>query len=428
MKKVLVIGGGGREHALARGLSKSQHVEKVFVCPGNPGMCLGQDEQDAPIECVPISGTDIPSLVSFAQSMAIDLTVVGPEQSICAGVVDAFLENDLPILGPTKKAAQIESSKKYAKEQMKQAGVRCADYQSFSGRAEDMEQALDYMRKQSLPIVIKQDGLAAGKGVIIAQSYEEAAQTIEDFVDHGEPFIIEEFLTGEEFSFFTLVNGSQCIPLMAARDYKRAFDQDQGKNTGGMGAFSPVPFVDELLAQRVQDEIVQPLMDHLVAIGNPYTGVLYTGAMLNDKGIYVIEFNARFGDPETQIMLQRIKNDLYELFAASVHGQKAIAEMNDNYCLGVVVAAEGYPQKAVVGQPLLFTEDFAFNSADFAGVARDEQGQLIANGGRLFMVLHQAPTLAECRRYVYEQLSAQNLPYTFYRKDIGEKFAKETDI
>lgn len=411
MNNVLIIGSGGREHAIAKAFERSPKVAKVFVAPGNAGM------PSSKIECVNIGITDFPALRQFVADNQIALTFVGPEVPLSEGIVDDFNAHNLPIVGPTKYAAQMESSKAFAKGVMDRAGVPTASYQSFP--AKDLEKATAYLETQSMPIVIKQDGLAAGKGVVIAQTLTEAKDTVREMmVDLNSPVVIEEFMTGEELSFFTLVNGEHIIPIGFARDYKRAYDNDEGLNTGGMGAYSPLMWVDQAIEQEIMDKVLRPLLAQMVKENEPYTGVLYSGLMHTANGIKVIEFNARFGDPETQILLPLIETDFFDLVSAHLDKKQIEVKLSNKTSLGVIVAAEGYPQDYAKGMEIHFADNFPMENVCFAGVA-EKDGKLTANGGRILMVTTQQDDLISARKAVYELLEKVKIEKSFYRRDIG---------
>lgn len=417
-EKVLIIGSGGREHALAKAFARSKRVEAVYVAPGNPGMML-QSSNHTLIECVPINHNEFNKLREFAQQTGISVTFVGPEVPLSEGIVDDFRSHHLAIVGPTQKAAQLEASKAFAKGFMTRAGVPTAAYCEF--QPEQYSEAQAYLTTQTLPIVIKQDGLAAGKGVVIAQTEQEAQDTLRSMlVVQKTPVVIEEFLQGEEFSFFSLVNEEHVIPIGFARDYKRAYDHDEGLNTGGMGAFAPLKWISKELEEEVLATIVRPLIKQMKEEGFPYTGVLYSGLMQTAQGPKVIEFNARFGDPETQIVLPLLETDLYDIVEAHLNQSDIQIEIADDVSLGVVLAAEGYPQQNATGMPLQFEHNFPLEQVCFAGVGEDEQGQLIATGGRILMVTSRQQTIEACRQDVYRLLEQLKVPQTFYRHDIGK--------
>lgn len=440
MKKVLVIGSGGREHALAKAFSRSSQVGQVYVAPGNPGMVLGDGEK---LSLVPIQVTQIEDLLAFVQKEAIDLTFVGPEQALNLGIVDLFRQADLDIVGPSQAASQIESSKAFAKDLMVKAGVPTASYQVFkTGQA---QAAKAYLSQLTPPYVIKDNGLAAGKGVIICPDLRQAQQEVEGRLSkEGGHLVIEAYLEGQEFSYFAFVNETHILPLTSARDYKRVGDHDQGPNTGGMGAFSPVPYVDQALEAQVLETIIQPVAQAMLDQGTPYSGVLYAGLMLTDQGPQVIEFNARFGDPETQIILPRIQTDFYDLCQAHLNQRAIEVQINPATSLGVVLASQGYPGDYASGMALDLSQANLSNIC-FAGVAAaenqpdqqafigdsqafvsplDEDREskakgLVAKGGRVLMVRAQGASLDQVRQTVYHELENIQADKTFYRKDIG---------
>ena len=342
--KVLVIGSGGREHAIARQFNVSPSVNKVFVAPGNDGM-----KNDA--ECVGISATDFEALASFAKENNIDLTFVGPEQPLAEGIVDYFAERGLQVFGPTKAAAQIEGSKSFAKELMEKYNIPTAGYGTFT----DAEEAKAFIREKGAPIVVKADGLAAGKGVIVAMTLEEALNAVDDMIGNqkfGESssrVVVEEFLDGEEFSYMSFVHNGQIYPMVIAQDHKRAYDGDRGPNTGGMGAYSPVPQISQEVVEEAYEKVVVPTVEAMAAEGTPFTGILYAGLILTEDGPKVIEFNARFGDPETQVVLPRMASDFGEFMAALMASKPFDLKWNDEAMLGVVVASDGYPEDVVKG-------------------------------------------------------------------------------
>lgn len=413
-KKVLVVGGGGRCHAIVDSLAKSPEVEKVYCAPGNAG--IGEQA-----ELVPIHVADVEALLEFAKSEGIDLTVVGPEASLAAGIVDKFRAEGLKIFGPTREAARIESSKEYAKELMKRHGVPTAAYQTFT----DFDKALEYVKSGPIPVVIKYDGLAAGKGVVVALTYAEAEDALRDMLldcTFGQgKVVIEEFLDGPEFSFLCLVNNRKLYPLAIARDHKRAYDHDHGPNTGGMGAYSPVPFVTDEIRQTALDTIMQPVADAMVEEGNPFTGVLYGGLILHNGVPKVIEFNARFGDPETEVVLPRLKSDFFKLVEAAVDGTDCNTEWSDKSVLGVVMAAEGYPGKYEKGHVISGLDEIP-NKIYHMGTALHD-GKLLSVGGRVLMVLGEGDTLADARREAYRGVEMVDCNALFNRNDIGAREA-----
>lgn len=413
-KKVLVVGGGGRCHAIVDSLSRSAKVSKIYCAPGNAGI-------GAQAKCVPIQVSDIPALLEFAKSNAIDMTVVGPEASLAAGIVDAFREAGLAIFGPTKAAARIESSKEYAKDLMARHDIPTAAYRTFS----DFDEALAYVKAGPIPVVIKYDGLAAGKGVVVALTLSEAEDALRDML-LDEAFgkgrvVIEEFLDGPEFSFMCLVNGDRLYPLDIARDHKRAYDHDAGPNTGGMGAYSPVPFVTTEIRQTALETILRPVAEAMVKEGVPFTGVLYGGLILHKGTPKVIEFNARFGDPETEVVLPRLKSDFYDLIEAAVEGREFETEWKEESVLGVVMAAIGYPGKYEKGYPVRGLEDIKTPVYHMGTAWRD--GKTLTVGGRVLMVLGEGDTLAAARKAAYDAVGKVDCSGLFNRSDIGAKEA-----
>lgn len=407
---VLVIGRGGREHALAWKLRQDGH--DVFVAPGN----LNMDD----VTCVPIEETDVTALVRFAQTEDIDWTIVGPESALMAGVVDAFNANGRRIFGPTKAAALLEGSKAFAKEVMREANIPTAAYETFT----EANAALAYIESIGAPLVVKADGLAAGKGVTVAFSLDEARSAIHDifttdkFGDQSR-VVIEEFLDGEEFSLMAFVSGEHVIPMITSQDHKRAFDGDKGPNTGGMGAYSPMPHLVEAVYEESVERVLVPLARAMVERGTPFEGFLYAGLILTEDGPKVIEFNARFGDPETEVILPNLASPLLDVIEAVVAKQSYAIEWIDGYTIGVFVAAEGYPEQATTGQVLSGFERLPKDVLVFhAGTTRDGD-HIIGNGGRLFVITSTKPTLLEAKTAVYAALEQLDLPKTFYRGDIG---------
>ena len=410
-KTVLVVGSGGRCHAMVDAFARSGKVEKIYCAPGNAGIALQA-------ECVPISATDIDALADFAASHGVDLTVPGPEAALCAGIADEFEKRGLRIFGPTRAAAQIESSKEFAKEIMFRAGVPTASYKSFT----DFDEALEYVKGRQLPAVIKYDGLAAGKGVVLADSYEEAEKALRDMLLREQfgkgRVIIEDFLEGSEFSFMCFVNGSKVYPLAVAQDHKRAYDGDKGPNTGGMGAYSPVPFVTEEIEQTALDTILKPTAEALAENGTPFLGVLYGGLILPDSGPKVIEFNARFGDPETEVVLPRLESDLYEFIEAVMEKRDFTPVWSADGCLGIVLAAKGYPGSYEKGLPLNL--EAAEEAVLYHMGTRERDGRIVSDGGRVLMVVGKAENLTKARSNALEAIENLSTDDFFYRKDIGK--------
>ncbi|MDE5814471.1 MAG: phosphoribosylamine--glycine ligase [Muribaculaceae bacterium] len=408
-KTVLVIGSGGREHAIVDALSRSPRVQKIYACPGNPGMAKHAT-------CVPIGVTDIQDLVDFAKEKHVDLTVVGPEASLAAGVADAFKAEGLRIFGPTKAGARIESSKEFAKEIMEKYNVPTGFYKSF----DRYEEAKAYAESLPLPTVIKYDGLAAGKGVVVAATREEADAALRDMLldsafGQGR-VLIEEFLDGPEFSFMCAVGGRKVYPLALAQDHKRAFDGDKGPNTGGMGAYSPLPFITEEIREKALKEILQRTADGLADEGIDYTGILYGGLILTKDGPKVIEFNARFGDPETEVVLPRLESDIYELFDAAIDSADHETRWSDDACLGVVLASDGYPGSYKKGVELDF--DGCPKVYHMGTAVKD--GKLQSAGGRVAMVTGKGKTLEEAAANAYSDVKKASREGLFYRSDIGK--------
>lgn len=410
--KLLVIGSGGRCHAIVEALSRSPRAEKIYCAPGNAGIA-------ALAECVAIKDTDVEGLLAFAKEQAIDLTVVGPEASLAVGVVDRFRAEGLKIFGPTKAAAEIESSKDFAKRLMKKYDVPTADYATFT----DFEEAMAYVRRGTLPTVLKYDGLAAGKGVVIAETMEEAEATLRDMLldtKFGEGrVVIEEFLTGEEFSLMCFVAGNKICPMPVAQDHKRAYDNDEGPNTGGMGAYTSLPFVTEEDHAYAMESIMQRVADAMVAEGVPFTGVLYGGLMKTPQGIKVIEFNARFGDPETEVVLPRLQSDATELFMAVAEGREPHAEWRDVATLGIVLASKGYPGSYDKGAVIRGTERVESKIYHMGTAMKD--GELVTAGGRVMIVVAEADTLAEAQRKARADIELIECDNLFHRTDIGNK-------
>ncbi len=412
--KVLVIGRGGREHAICRKVSESPMVTEVFVAPGNPGMA----------DCATLVGINEnqhDELVSFAVIEQIGLTIIGPEVPLLDGLADRLAEEGLEVFGPRKAAAIIEGSKSFAKDLMKKYSIPTADYQVFS----EYGQARAYLAKIGAPIVIKADGLAAGKGVVVAMTEQEAEKALEEmmlgakFGEASASVVMEEFLTGEEFSLMAFVNGETVTPLEIAQDHKRAYDGDEGPNTGGMGAYSPVPHIRKETVEEAVEKVLYPAAKAMVQEGRSFTGILYAGLIETDHGPKVIEFNARFGDPETQVILPRLKSDLVGVMLEVLDGHSPKLEWHDEAMVGVVVAANGYPEQYEKGAVLKGIEQMS--DVFHAGTAKNSQGEFVANGGRVLLVGAKADTLEEAQRKVYKELEKLDCQGTFYRRDIGSK-------
>lgn len=418
---ILVIGSGGREHAIAKQFAQSPSVKKVFVAPGNDGIA-----QDA--TCVKIAATNFAALITFVKENSIDLTFVGPEQPLAEGIVDAFTAEGLLIFGPTKAAARIEGSKSFAKEIMQKYNIPTAAYATFT----DAEQAILYIKKMGAPIVVKADGLAAGKGVIVAMTEKEAIEAVQDMIGNqrfGESssrVVIEEFLEGEEFSYMSFVHNGQIYPMVIAQDHKRAFDGDKGPNTGGMGAYSPVPQISDEVIQRAYSEIVEPTVRAMTAEGTPFTGILYAGLILTDEGPKVIEFNARFGDPETQVVLPRMTSDFGNFMMALMHEQPFELTWSREAMLGVVIASEGYPGEVIKGSKLPSLTKLSQNFSVFHAGTKRQDDQYVGNGGRVLLVAVKASSLKKAQQTVYQGLAKENWDGFFYRKDIGWRTVEES--
>ena len=420
--KLFVVGSGGREHAIAKKLLESPQVEQVFVAPGNDGMTLDG------LDLVDIAISEHSKLIDFAKENDIAWTFIGPDDALAAGIVDDFNAAGLKAFGPTKNAAELEWSKDFAKEIMVKYGVPTAAYATFS----DFEQAKAYIEEQGAPIVVKADGLALGKGVVVAETVDQAVDAAREmlldnkFGDSGARVVIEEFLDGEEFSLFAFVNGDTFYIMPTAQDHKRAYDGDKGPNTGGMGAYAPVPHLSEALINQSIETIVKPVLKGMIAEGRPYLGILYAGLIVTAEGPKVIEFNARFGDPETQIILPRLTSDLAQNISDILDQQPTEVTWTDQgVTLGVVVASEGYPldyEKGVVLPEK--TEDDIITY--YAGAKFDEKSRaLLSNGGRVYMLVTTADSVKEAQEKIYAQLKNQETEGLFYRNDIGSKAIKE---
>lgn len=417
---ILIIGNGGREHALAWKAAQSPLADKVYVAPGNAGTAL-----EPRLENVEISATDIAGLLAFAQSHDIGLTIVGPEAPLVIGVVDAFRAAGLKIFGPTQAAAQLEGSKAFTKDFLARHAIPSADYQNFT----EVEPALSYLRSKGAPIVIKADGLAAGKGVIVAMTLAEAEAAVTDmlagnaFGDAGHRIVIEEFLDGEEASFIVMVDGENVVPMATSQDHKRVGDGDTGPNTGGMGAYSPAPVVTDEIHQRVMDQVIWPTVRGMAAEGNVYTGFLYAGLMISADGQpKVIEFNCRFGDPETQPIMLRLRSDLVELCLAGAEGRldQVTSEWDPRPALGVVLAAGGYPGDYTNGEKILGLplEEVPDGKVFHAGTRLQDE-LVVTNGGRVLCVTALGKTVAAAQQRAYQLGQDISWQGSFCRKDIG---------
>ena len=416
--KLLVVGSGGREHAIAKKLLESQGVEQVFVAPGNDGMTLDG------LDLVNIGISEHSKLIEFAKENDIAWSFIGPDDALAAGIVDDFNQAGLKAFGPSRLAAELEWSKDFAKEIMVKYGVPTAAYGTFS----DFEEAKAYIEKQGAPIVVKADGLALGKGVVVAETVEQAVEAAHDmlldnkFGDSGARVVIEEFLDGEEFSLFAFVNGDKFYILPTAQDHKRAYDGDKGPNTGGMGAYAPVPHLPQSVVVQSVETIIKPVLKGMIAEGRPYLGVLYAGLILTDDGPKVIEFNSRFGDPETQIILPRLTSDFAQNITDILDKKEpTITWLDEGVTLGVVVASEGYPLGYEKGLPL--PEKTAGDIITYYAGAKfaENSRALLSNGGRVYMLVTTADTVSAAQEKIYDQLKKQNTTGLFYRTDIGSK-------
>lgn len=415
--KILVIGGGGREHAIAWHIAKSPEVKKVYVAPGNAGTATEPKLENLPL-------TDFVELAEFCQKENIHLTVVGPEAPLAAGIVDLFQSKNLRIFGPTKLAAQLESSKQFAKDFMARHNIPTASYATFT----DAQQAHDYIDQHGAPIVIKADGLAAGKGVVVAETLEQAHKAIDNMLignsmgQAGSRVVIEAFLSGEEASFIVMVDGDAALPLASSQDHKRLLDQDQGPNTGGMGAYSPAPVVTPAIHDKIIDEVIKPTLNGLKQENIEFSGFLYAGLMISPKGdLKVLEFNCRLGDPETQPLLMRLKSDLIGLFDATVNKTLAQTEAlwDPRPALGVVLAAKGYPQAPRKGDKINLPSTKTENTHVFHAGTTVSGQETITTGGRVLCVTSLGDTIALAQKSAYEQVSKIQFEGMQYRTDIG---------
>jgi len=428
LKTVLVVGGGGREHTLAWALARSPQVERVFVAPGN----AGTDAPAQKMQNVAIAATDIPALVDFARQQQVDLTVVGPEAPLVAGIVDTFRQAELPIFGPPAAAARLEGSKAFAKNFMRRHNIPTGEYPIFT----DFESARTYLQRQHGPIVLKADGLAAGKGVLVYNSPVQAEDGLRKimveraFGAAGDTVIIEERLTGAEISILAWSDGETVFPVIPARDHKRAFDGDTGPNTGGMGAIAPAPDISPALVETIQQTILQPAVAGLAADGAPYVGILYAGLMLTDTGPQVLEFNCRFGDPETQAVLPLLETDIFDIFMACIAGRLATQSIHwrAGACATVVLASPGYPGSYPQGLPIVGIDAAAAQNdvtIFHAGTARDGAGRLVTAGGRVLAVSAVGADVSSALAKAYRGVRQIHFEGAHFRTDIGQTQRKD---
>lgn len=417
--KVLIVGGGGREHAIARKVSESKRVTKIYCAPGNAGI-----EEVA--ECVAIGAMEFDRLVSFAKEKEIDLTIIGMDDPLVGGIVDLFEEQGLRVFGPRKNAAIIEGSKAFSKDLMKKYQIPTAAYETF----DSAQEAIDYLKTASYPIVLKADGLALGKGVLICNTYEEAIDGVKSimldkqFGPAGDLLVVEEFMTGREVSVLAFCDGNTIKPMTSAQDHKRAKDGDQGLNTGGMGTFSPSPFYTEEVDEFCKKYVYQPTIDAMKREGRDFIGILFCGLMLTENGPKVLEYNARFGDPEAQVVLPRMKNDIIDVMEACIDGrlQEVPLEFYDNAAVCVVLASDGYPEHYEKGYVIHGLPKFAGKSDFFvfhAGTKKTREG-IVTNGGRVLGITATGKDLREARKKAYEATDWVQFDNKYMRNDIGK--------
>ncbi len=413
---ILVVGGGGREHAIIKKLKENKDIEKIYALPGNGGIA-------ADAECVNVGATDIAGIVDFAKNNDIDFAVVAPDDPLVLGAVDALNEIGIRCFGPKKNAAIIEGSKVFSKNLMKKYGIPTAEYEVFS----DMDKALEYLETAPIPTVIKADGLALGKGVIIAQTREDAKKAVKEmmedkvFGESGSNIVIEEFLTGPEVSVLSFTDGKVVVPMVSSMDHKRAKDNDEGLNTGGMGTVAPNPYYTDAVAKECMEKIFIPTMNAMNAEGRTFKGCLYFGLMITPNGTKVIEYNCRFGDPETQVVLPLLETDLYTIFEAVADERLSEIDVkfkDENACC-VIMASDGYPSKYEKGYEITVDDDM--NGELFIAGAKLEDGKLLTNGGRVLGVTCTAPTLKEAIDKSYGEVTKVHFGNAYYRKDIGAK-------
>lgn len=423
--RILLIGGGGREHALAWKLNQSKKVEKIFAAPGNPG--IGQLEK---CTCIDLKLDDLEKVADYAEEQSIDLTVVGPEASLVAGIADVFKRRGLLVFGPSKAAAQLEGSKAFSKEIMAKYNIPTA----FFKICEDIETAKAYVKEKGAPIVVKADGLAAGKGVVVAMTEEEALAAIDDMMaDHkfgnaGAKVVLEEFMEGEEASLLAFTDGKTVVPMLAAQDHKRIFDNDEGPNTGGMGTYAPAPVMTDILRLKATERILKPMIAAMAQEGTPYQGCLYAGLMINGDSIKVVEFNCRFGDPETQVILPLLESDLAEIMLACATGELDKADIcwSDKAAVCVVMASGGYPGSYENGKEItgLAAADAMDNTVVFHAGTKACDGKTVTAGGRVLGVTSLGSDIKTARDNAYEAVEKIKFDQAFYRKDIAWRALK----
>jgi len=423
--RVLIVGSGGREHALAWKISQSEKVEKIFVAPGNAG-----SESEPKTTNIAILPSDIDSLIKFSKNENINLVVVGPEDPLVNGITNQFSAEGINCFGPSAEAAKLEGSKGYSKMFMKKYDIPTASFSTFH----DIVAAKNYAKEKIYPLVIKADGLAAGKGVVIVEDYDSASKIIDEFIEErkygeaGKKIVIEEFLTGQEVSFIVLVNGEEILPLATSQDHKTIGEDDKGLNTGGMGAYSPVPFVDEELNEKILENVIRPTVKGLASEGIHYRGFLYAGLMI-DKNLEpkVLEYNCRFGDPETQPIMMRLESDLYDLINNCFKGgiDKFPIEWNENMALGVIMSSEGYPESYETGIEITGLEDLNCNNLKvFHSGTKKESNKILTSAGRVLCVTALGENIEKSRDIAYSATSEINWKGCYFRKDIGFRIMK----
>jgi len=420
--KVLIIGSGGREHALAWKAAQSPLVTQVFVAPGNAGTALEKN-----IENININAEDIPALLAYAKKYNVDLTIVGPEAALVEGIVDVFNENGLKIFGPTKAAAQLEGSKAFTKNFLERHKIPTAFYGNFT----EIEPAIAYIEEKGAPIVIKADGLAAGKGVILAQTNDEAVSAVKDmlagnkFGDAGARVVIEEFLYGEEASFICMVDGTNILPMASSQDHKARDNGDKGPNTGGMGAYSPAPVVTPEMHDRIMQMVIEPTVKGMHDEGNDFSGFLYAGVMINNEGIpKVLEYNVRFGDPETQPIMMRLKSDLVQHCLDAIDGKlnTSTTQWDDRTAIGIVLAAGGYPESYEKGDIISGLENTETEASKvFHAGTIEKNGNIMTNGGRVLCAVALGESITEAQKLAYRLVDKINWDKVYYRTDIGHR-------